>query len=208
MDKKIKPLTKFGIWMGVIIVMIAVCFIKENNETHFLDDLKHQNETEEISEEPVYKDYATMQNTLKENNYDYVFKINGENKYTYTGSRCNGLEKGFREYQDEVIKYIIGYDKKTYKIVNDEYIEIDNLYGDFDSTYLIIDKIFNDLSDVVYELNMESEESIYTYNLDNYNVVIRTNKENIESIRIAFSDITYDLEFANIGNCVKIDFNM
>lgn len=210
MDKKIKPLAKFGIWMFIIVVMIAIAFVKENNENHIIDNLKRTNETNEIIEETSdknFKDYATMQSILRENNYDYVFKINALNKYTYTGTRCNGLESGFKEDQEGIIKYIIGYDKKAYKVVNDEYIEIDNLYEGFDGNYLIIDKIFNDLSDVLYELDMNDNKAVYKYNLDEYSVVITSSNDNIERIDITKGEVIYNLEFTNIGNCTRIDFN-
>ena len=212
MDKKIKPSTKFGIWMFVIVVLIAVSFVKENNENHIIDNMRLNNESEEIIEENDnndFKNYEVMQSNLRENNYEYVFTINASNsnKYTYTGTRCNGLESGFKEDQDGVIKYIVGYDKKAYKVVNDEYIEIDNLYDGFDGNYLIIDKIFNDLSDVLYELDMNENKAIYKYNLDDYNAIITTSKENIEIINITKGEVVYNLEFTNIGNCTKINFD-
>ena len=209
MDKKLKPGARFGIWMLVILVLITVSFIKQNNETHFLENLKNSKQEEKQEEQTTtYTPYLTMQDNLKGNRYDFVFTINKDgNKYIYTGHRCDGLEEGYKEDSSGVIKYIINTDGLTYKVINDEYLEIDTLYNNIDPNFLNIAKLFNNLKEDLYELNMDDTTETFTYQKEGYSVVVTTNKENITNIEITLENASYNLEFANVGKCVKIDFN-
>ena len=207
--KKINPFLKFAIWMVVIIIMVAVGFVKTNNENHWLDDLDTTESSREASSENTSKEasFQSMREALSSNNYDFVFTINNDFKYTFTGRRCNELETGFKETKDGIIKYIINNDKKTYKIVNDENEEISDLYTGFDSSYLDINSLFSNLKNIIYSVIEDSAGNTYIYDMNDYKVEFKTNNIEITSIIITTENTTYNLEFSNIGKCAKIDFN-
>ena len=209
MDKKMNPFAKFGIWMVVIIIMVTVSFIKGNNENHwFEEDYQKESSYEASKENNNPKEdnkitYPVMQEMLGDNNFEYVFTIENDSKVKYTGRRCNGLETGFKETKDGIIKYIIDSDKKTYKYVDDEKVEVDDLFAGFDANFLDVKLLFNNLSDILYT----KEENTYKYEKEGHQVGVTTNDEYITKITIANANTTYILEFANIGKCAKIDFN-
>ena len=209
MKKKISPFLKVCIWVVVIIIMMIVSFIIDNNENHWLDEFNQQ-ETTEVPDNQVEEKittYPNMQDILCNNNYDFVFTIRNENKYVYTGRRCNGLEEGFKEDKKGIIKYIIDIDNKAYMISNDEYNEIDNIYEGFDNNFLNFGKLFKNLNDILYDEEKTSDGMKYIYEKDGYQVEVYTNKDYINKINIVNGDTTYELVFSNMGKCNPIVFN-
>lgn len=206
--EKGKAAIKLGLWMIFIIILIVVVLFSEKNEVdNTFDDMpEDNNDTPEVVYD--FENYNDMQERLIQGNYEYIYTITTEsNKYIYSGSKADGKEMGFREDGTSVIKYYVD-SNGTYQINLDNAVPLSNLYPNFDSSYLDLPKLFDNLSEILYSVDKREEKRVITYDKEGYQVVVNTDLENITSILITVDTTTYELEFTKIGECATIDFSV
>ena len=201
-------LIKMGLWLIFIVFLIIVFAFKENESANTIQE-NNPNEVEEQGKQEevlTFKTYFEMQSNLQFGSYEYIYEITGTDfKYIYTGSVCNNKNLGFKESEDEVIKYLIK-DNKYYQVNLDTLEEIDNLYENINSSFLDINMLFNNLKSTLYGIEKNGNVRTITYNKGEYLVSVDTDLENITDIKIVSDGINYNFHFANIGYCAKIDF--
>jgi len=105
--------------------------------------------------------------------------------------------------EKEIIKYAI-IDGITSRIVLDKTTEITNLYDEEDKAFLNIENLFNNLKNYLYSVNKNETKREINYNKDGYQVLVKTNLENITEILITNATKTYELQFTNVSICDNI----
>lgn len=198
--KEGKATIKFAAWMIFIVILIIVFAINGNNEQKN-DTKENNNVKEEISS---FKNYEEMVSDLLKSCYNYNFKvISSENIVIYNGTISNNEDIGYKETSEEIIKYVI-IDGITSRIVLDKTTEITNLYDEEDKPFLNIENLFNNLKNYLYSVNKNETKREINYNKDGYQVLVKTNLENITEILITNATKTYELQFTNVSICDNI----
>lgn len=156
---------------------------------------------EEISS---FKNYEEMVSDLLKSCYNYNFKVtSSENIVIYNGNISNNEDIGYKETSEEIIKYAI-INGITSRIVLDKTTEITNLYDEEDKAFLNIENLFNNLKNYLYSVNKNETKREINYNKDGYQVLVKTNLENITEILITNATKTYELQFTNVSICDNI----
>lgn len=198
--KEGKATIKFAAWMIFIVILIIVFAINGNNEQKN-DTKENNNVKEEISS---FKNYEEMVSDLLKSCYNYNFKVTSlENIVIYNGNISNNEDIGYKETSEEIIKYAI-IDGITSRIVLDKTTEITNLYDEEDKAFLNIENLFNNLKNYLYSVNKNETKREINYNKDGYQVLVKTNLENITEILITNATKTYELQFTNVSICDNI----
>lgn len=198
--KEGKATIKFAAWMIFIVILIIVFAINGNNEQKN-DTKENKNVKEEISS---FKNYEEMVSDLLKSCYNYNFKVTSlENIVIYNGNISNNEDIGYKETSEEIIKYAI-IDGITSRIVLDKTTEITNLYDEEDKAFLNIENLFNNLKNYLYSVNKNETKREINYNKDGYQVLVKTNLENITEILITNATKTYELQFTNVSICDNI----
>ena len=198
--KEGKATIKFAAWMIFIVILIIVFAINGNNEQKN-DTKENNNVKEEISS---FKNYEEMVSDLLKSCYNYNFKVTSiENTVIYNGTISNNEDIGYKETSEEIIKYAI-IDGITSRIVLDKTTEITNLYDEEDKAFLNIENLFNNLKNYLYSVNKNETKREINYNKDGYQVLVKTNLENITEILITNATKTYELQFTNVSICDNI----
>lgn len=198
--KEGKATIKFAAWMIFIVILIVVFAINGNNEQKN-DTKENNNVKEEISS---FKNYEEMVSDLLKSCYNYNFKVTSlENTVIYNGTISNNEDIGYKETSEEIIKYAIT-DGITSRIVLDKTVEIANLYDEEDKAFLNIENLFNNLKNYLYSVNKNETKREINYNKDGYQVLVKTNLENITEILITNATKTYELQFTNVSICDNI----
>lgn len=198
--KEGKATIKFAAWMIFIVILIIVFAINGNNEQKN-DTKENNNVKEEISS---FKNYEEMVSDLLKSCYNYNFKVTSiENTVIYNGTISNNEDIGYKETSEEIIKYAI-IDGITSRIVLDKTTEITNLYDEEDKAFLNIENLFNNLKNYLYSVNKNETKREINYNKDGYQVLVKTNLDNITEILITNATKTYELQFTNVSICDNI----
>lgn len=204
-----KAAIKLGLWMIFIFILIAVVIFSEQGNRNYMEPNDTPNNEEETPEVIYdFKNFNEMQEQLLAGNYEYVYTITTLNsKYIYSGIKNADKEIGFREDVNGVIKYFVDA-TGTYQINLDNATLLENLYPDFDSSYLDIAMLFSNLSEYLYSVEKNEDKRTITYDKDGYQVTVTTDTENITNINIVVDTTIYELEFTKIGECATIDFTV
>lgn len=198
--KEGKATIKFATWMIFIVILIIVFAINGNNEQKN-DTKENNNVKEEISS---FKNYEEMVSDLLKSCYNYNFKVTSlENTVIYNGTISNNEDIGYKETSEEIIKYTI-IDGITSRIILDKTTEITNLYDEEDKAFLNIENLFNNLKNYLYSVKKNETKREINYNKDGYQVLVKTDLENITEILITNATKTYELQFTNVSICDNI----
>ena len=196
-------LIKLVLWLLFVLFLVMVFAFNENKIEKNEEEKKVE---EQVVETEIFKPYDEMQKNILSNGYQYTYEIIGTDfKFTYTGSVCNNKNIGFKESNAEIIKYFIK-DGMHYQVKLDTLEQINNLYENIDSSFLDINLLFNNLKNNLYKVIKSGDTRTINYNKDGYQVSVNTSLDNITQINIESDNIKYNLYFANIGYCAKIDF--
>lgn len=184
------------IWIFFIVIIFVM--FKITNKT----DKKEEKE----ENTPVFVNYKDMEINLLNNGYDYKYTITSDTqKEIYEGTMCNNIDIGYKETIDSITKYKIKNGKIT-KILLDNEEEIPSIYDDSED-FLNLNTLFTNLKEYPYNIEKNNNERIISYKKDGYQVLVKTNLEYITNITITTTTNNYNLEFTNVGKCVKIDSN-
>ena len=184
------------IWIFFIVIIFVM--FKITNKT----DKKEEKE----ENTPVFVNYKDMEINLLNNGYDYKYTITSDTqKEIYEGTMCNNIDIGYKETIDSITKYKIKNGKIT-KILLDNEEEIPSIYDDSED-FLNLNTLFANLKEYPYNIEKNNNERLISYKKDGYQVLVKTNLEYITNITITTTTNNYNLEFTNVGKCVKIDSN-
>lgn len=184
------------IWIFFIVIIFVM--FKITNKT----------DKKEVKEEntPVFVNYNDMEINLLNSGYDYKYTITSDTqKEIYEGTMCNDIDIGYKETIDSITKYKIKNGKIT-KVLLDNEEEIPSIYDDSED-FLNLNTLFTNLKEYPYNIEKNNNERIISYKKDGYQVLVKTNLEYITNITITTTTNNYNLEFTNVGKCVKIDSN-
>lgn len=184
------------IWIFFIVIIFVM--FKITNKT----------DKKEVKEEntPVFVNYNDMEINLLNSGYDYKYTITSDTqKEIYEGTMCNDIDIGYKETIDSITKYKIKNGKIT-KVLLDNEEEIPSIYDD-SKDFLNLNTLFTNLKEYPYNIEKNNNERIISYKKDGYQVLVKTNLEYITNITITTTTNNYNLEFTNVGKCVKIDSN-
>lgn len=184
------------IWI-FFIVIIFVMFKITN---------KPDKKEEKEENTPVFVNYKDMEINLLNSGYDYKYTITSDTqKEIYEGTMCNDIDIGYKETIDSITKYKIKNGKIT-KVLLDNEEEIPSIYDDSED-FLNLNTLFTNLKEYPYNIEKNDNERLISYKKDGYQVLVKTNLEYITNITITTTTNNYNLEFTNVGKCVKIDSN-
>ena len=205
-----KALIKLLLWMVFIVILIVLAIASERNgNSEILDVDKPENNATDTPREPEnveYEAYNTMITNLLANNYEYEYLITtATDSIILTGFKNPDKEIGFKETSSGITKYFID-STGTYELNMNTSSIIDNLYSEFDSSYLNLELLFNNLSEYLYNTEENVGIRTITYDKDGFQVTVTTDTKNITNVLVMTDTTTYDLNFKNIGECATIDF--
>ncbi len=184
------------IWIFFIVIIFVM--FKITNKT----DKKEEKE----ENTPVFVNYKDMEINLLNSGYDYKYTITSDTqKEIYEGTMCNDIDIGYKETIDSITKYKIKNGKIT-KVLLDNEEEIPSIYDDSED-FLNLNTLFTNLKEYPYNIEKNNNERLISYKKDGYQVLVKTNLEYITNITITTTTNNYNLEFTNVGKCVKIDSN-
>ena len=184
------------IWIFFIVIIFVM--FKITNKT----DKKEEKE----ENTPVFVNYNDMEINLLNSGYDYKYTITSDTqKEIYEGTMCNDIDIGYKETIDSITKYKIKNGKIT-KVLLDNEEEIPSIYDDSED-FLNLNTLFTNLKEYPYNIEKNDNERLISYKKDGYQVLVKTNLEYITNITITTTTNNYNLEFTNVGKCVKIDSN-
>ncbi len=184
------------IWIFFIVIIFVM--FKITNKT----DKKEEKE----ENTPVFVNYNDMEINLLNSGYDYKYTITSDTqKEIYEGTMCNDIDIGYKETIDSITKYKIKNGKIT-KVLLDNEEEIPSIYDDSED-FLNLNTLFTNLKEYPYNIEKNNNERLISYKKDGYQVLVKTNLEYITNITITTTTNNYNLEFTNVGKCVKIDSN-
>lgn len=205
-----KALIKLLLWMVFIVILIVLAIVSERNgNSEILDVDKPENNATDTPSEPEnveYEAYNTMITNLLANNYEYEYLITtATDSIILTGFKNPDKEIGFKETNSGITKYFID-STGTYELNMNTSSIIDNLYSEFDSSYLNLELLFNNLNEYLYNTEENVGIRTITYDKDGFQVTVTTDTKNITNVLVVTDTTTYDLNFKNIGECATIDF--
>lgn len=205
-----KALIKLLLWMVFIVILIVLVIVSERNaNSEILDVDKPENNVTDTPSEPEnveYEAYNTMITNLLANNYEYEYLITtATDSIILTGFKNPDKEIGFKETSSGITKYFID-STGTYELNMNTSSIIDNLYSEFDSSYLNLELLFNNLNEYLYNAEENVGIRTITYDKDGFQVTVTTDTKNITNVLVVTDTTTYDLNFKNIGECATIDF--
>lgn len=205
-----KALIKLLLWMVFIVILIVLVIVSERNaNSEILDVDKPENNVTDTPSEPEnveYETYNTMITNLLANNYEYEYLITtATDSIILTGFKNPDKEIGFKETSSGITKYFID-STGTYELNMNTSSIIDNLYSEFDSSYLNLELLFNNLNEYLYNTEENVGIRTITYDKDGFQVTVTTDTKNITNVLVTTDTTTYDLNFKNIGECATIDF--
>lgn len=205
-----KALIKLLLWMVFIVILIVLVIVSERNaNSEILDVDKPENNVTDTPSEPEnveYEAYNTMITNLLANNYEYEYLITtATDSIILTGFKNPDKEIGFKETSSGITKYFID-STGTYELNMNTSSIIDNLYSEFDSSYLNLELLFNNLNEYLYNTEENVGIRTITYDKDGFQVTVTTDTKNITNVLVVTDTTTYDLNFKNIGECATIDF--
>lgn len=196
--EKGRVLFKFILYMVFFVaVMLLIVITNAVNPPRKQSGNSSESTTPESSFEEVKEEltYFEKQEKLHTGHYDFTYQIKGEKIAEYNGEYYNGNVVGYRETEDDLIKYsiengIVYLNELTGKT------EYNDLYLDFCQEFFDLKKLFQKLNSTSSKIEKNGDEKWYKYeNIDGYSFVICTSKEGIETIEIYDDSIKYSFSF-------------
>ena len=206
--KAILRLIKWCIFFVILFIFLAIASLmspkntsikKTNNEINKpQEEIPKDNWNEETLTIETINEYQEKLN----NDYDYKYEISiNKEKYIFSGTKTNNINKGYKESNTGIIKYSID-STGTYMETTTEKILINNLYEGIEENYLNPIYILNIIKELEITRDKECDciEPVYKAN-DSKNIYrITTSNQNITGIDITALDFSYiyNLDFKNI----------
>lgn len=206
--KAILRLIKWCVFFVILFIFLAIASLmspkntsikKPNNEINKpQEEIPKDNWNEETLTIETINEYQEKLN----NDYDYKYEISiNKEKYIFSGTKTNNINKGYKESSTGIIKYSID-STGTYMETTTEKTLINNLYEGIEENYLNPIYILNIIKELEITRDRECNciEPVYKAN-DSKNIYrITTSNQNITGINITALDFSYiyNLDFKNI----------
>lgn len=150
---------------------------------------------EKPSESPKEKTYFDKQEVLYTGQYDFTYRIESDKIVEYIGEYNAGHVIGYRETDDDLIKYSIE-EGVTYLHSFGSKTEYDELYLTYDAGLFDFKNLFKKLNSSTANIEKNGVEKRYTYqNIDRYTYIISTDEECIDTIEIFNESTKYEFAF-------------
>ena len=192
-----KALLKLGMWFCFLIIMAIVLSVMNLLGKNNLKQPTKKDEPIPPTIETNFIPFEEMWLNLEQKNYQYTYRINKletNEIITYQGTKKNQVEEGYRESKLGIIKYRIE-KEKTYQILVDQEIEIDNLIKPEDSSYLIISKLKEKIVELKPQENIIGSTKYVTFQNETEKMQFIINPSDITKIQITTPTTEYILEF-------------
>lgn len=197
--KAILRLIKWCIFFVILFIFLAIASLmspkntsikKPNNEINKpQEEIPKDNWNEETLTIETINEYQEKLN----NDYDYKYEISiNKEKYIFSGTKTNNINKGYKESNTGIIKYSID-STGTYMETTTEKTLINNLYEGIEENYLNPIYILNIIKELELTRDRECDciEPVYKAN-DSKNIYrITTSNQNITGIDITALDFSY-----------------
>lgn len=197
--KAILRLIKWCIFFVILFIFLAIASLmspkntsikKPNNEINKpQEEIPKDNWNEETLTIETINEYQEKLN----NDYDYKYEISiNKEKYIFSGTKTNNINKGYKESSTGIIKYSID-STGTYMETTTEKTLINNLYEGIEENYLNPIYILNIIKELELTRDRECDciEPVYKAN-DSKNIYrITTSNQNITGIDITALDFSY-----------------
>lgn len=197
--KAILRLIKWCVFFVILFIFLAIASLmspknnsikKPNNEINKpQEEIPKDNWNEETLTIETINEYQEKLN----NDYDYKYEISiNKEKYIFSGTKTNNINKGYKESNTGIIKYSID-STGTYMETTTEKTLINNLYEGIEENYLNPIYILNIIKELEITRDRECDciEPVYKAN-DSKNIYrITTSNQNITGIDITALDFSY-----------------
>ncbi len=197
--KAILRLIKWCVFFVILFIFLAIASLmspknnsikKPNNEINKpQEEIPKDNWNEETLTIETINEYQEKLN----NDYDYKYEISiNKEKYIFSGTKTNNINKGYKESSTGIIKYSID-STGTYMETTTEKTLINNLYEGIEENYLNPIYILNIIKELEITRDRECDciEPVYKAN-DSKNIYrITTSNQNITGINITALDFSY-----------------
>ncbi len=198
--EKGKILLKFMGYMAFFVFVIILVVVANANQKNDNLEIKNESNIEEnknTSEESTTENltYLDKQKKLYEGKYEFNYTVTGELNVTYTGTFDNGTVEGYKETEEELVRYSIE-DGVTYKVKLNKKEEYDKLYEGLDANLFDFRQLFDKINSTSAIIDRSKEEKTYTYDgIDGYHIVVTLSDIEIDKIEINNDVLTYTFTF-------------
>lgn len=198
--EKGKILLKFMGYMAFfvfVIILIVVANANQKNDNLEIKNESNIEEKESTSEDSTSENltYLDKQKKLYEKKYEFNYTVTGELNVTYTGTFDNGTVEGYKETEEELVRYSIE-DGVTYKVKLNKKEEYDKLYEGLDANLFDFRQLFDKINSTSAIIDRSKEEKTYTYDgIDGYHIVVTLSDIEIDKIEINNDVLTYTFTF-------------
>ena len=198
--EKGKILLKFMGYMAFFVFVIILVVVANANQKNDNLEIKNESNIEEnknTSEESTTENltYLDKQKKLYEGKYEFNYTVTGELNVTYTGTFDNGTVEGYKETEEELVRYSIE-DGVTYKVKLNKKEEYDKLYEGLDANLFDFRQLFDKINSTSAIIDRYKEEKTYTYDgIDGYHIVVTLSDIEIDKIEINNDVLTYTFTF-------------
>ena len=198
--EKGKILLKFMGYMAFFVFVIILVVVANANQKNDNLEIKNESnieENENTSEESTTENltYLDKQKKLYEGKYEFNYTVTGELNVTYTGTFDNGTVEGYKETEEELVRYSIE-DGVTYKVKLNKKEEYDKLYEGLDANLFDFRQLFDKINSTSAIIDRSKEEKTYTYDgIDGYHIVVTLSDIEIDKIEINNDVLTYTFTF-------------
>lgn len=191
--KKGRALLKLSLYMIFLAFVFILIIVANSLEDPYPKRTSSSTETESHREEKTLT-YLDKQKKLTEGEYEYTYNITGSAFIIYMGEFKNKVETGYKETEDDLVKYKIK-NGITYRTFLNQEEEYDGLYEGLDENLFDLKTLFETLNSESATIENNKDTKIYKYNLDGKNFEITTDKDSITNIKIIDNTITYDFSY-------------
>lgn len=203
-NKRTHAAIVLGIWLIFIFGLIIFMYIADA-----LSPKVPIQSNQPSSSTKTFKDFSDMKTELLENNYAYTYEINQNgNHIVFKGSKKGTKEAGYKETNQEIIKYEKD-ETGIYQVTLNEKIAIDTLYEGLNETFLNVPVLLGKISFVSKEETTNQTYKQYTYHMEEegiaYTITITMDQDAITKMLIDHPEGMYTLKFQKIGQITDAD---
>lgn len=186
----------WGIFFAIILIPMAISDIKSKKNTQVNQTTSENIINKTINDNQIYKKVV---NDLNKYNYEYKFIVTNETlKTTYFGKILYEEVLGYKEENNTVTKYYIN-ENIIYNNTDKS-----NIIGYLDNTEYDSLLDFNNILDIILNMNYNEENNKLIFNDDTYDISI-SDVDNEININILYNNIEYKLTYNNINELTVID---
>ena len=150
---------------------------------------------EKVQEPKKEMSFYEKQDKLINSDHAYKYVIDADNTIIFDGKIKEGIDTGYKETVNGIIKYKI-VDDKIYKVTGAKEGEYDKLYQDVDEKLLSIKDIFQLINSSSSVIDRQDTFTVYNYNIEGTSYKIYTDDISVYRIEISINEHTYNYEFS------------